>query len=187
MFVSFFGDPKLYLPEGRGDFSCRLPGSEVVLAPRQRRLLDGQRVLESRIPYLPDDIQGRVGSWCDRNDGICTDNIVLIPGAVGAHDEYAEEGAEIDEAAREIATQAGGAVPCQAPTIDTSILIIGVGTAGLDVAFVIDTTGSMGDDIEAARSIASQIGGDVVAQRDVSPSVEYRDFGDPLLLGWTAP
>lgn len=181
VFVSLFSDPKLYLPEGRGIFPAGCRGQKSSWRRGSVGCWTVNGVLESRNPYLPDDIQGRVGSWCDRNDGICTDNIALIPGALGAHDEYAEEGAEIDEAAREIATRLAERFPGQASTIDTSILIIGVGTAGLDVAVVIDTTGSMGDDIAAARSIASQIGGDVVAQRGRVAIVEYRDFGDPFV------
>ncbi len=54
------------------------------------------------MPYLPKDIEDRTGSWCDRNDGVCGDSLVDL-GLHHDHAEYADRGAEIDEAGREVA------------------------------------------------------------------------------------
>jgi hypothetical protein len=63
-------------------------------------------VLEARVPYLPKDIEDRAGSWCDRDDGVCSDNILDL-GLHDDHAEYADSGGEIDEAAGEIVGRLG--------------------------------------------------------------------------------
>lgn len=185
-FVALFGDPKLYLPEGRGPFPPACRGKEF---SRWRRgsvscWTDGG-ILESRRPYLPSDVEDRTGSWCDRNDGICNNNLTDL--ANKDHSQYADDGAEIDEAAREIAMALRDRLPDKADEIDVSIFIFGLGTAGLDIAFVIDTTGSMAGSIDAARSIAETAGEAIVGVRGRVALTEYRDFGDPVVSQIVTP
>ena len=102
-FVALFSDPKLHLPEGRGPFppACRGEAS-----PWRRGKIScwaDNGVLESRKPYLPEDIADRTGSWCDRDDGVCNGNLIDLA-LSRDHSAYAHAGAEIDEAAREIAS-----------------------------------------------------------------------------------
>jgi Cutinase len=101
-FVALFSDPKLYLPEGRGPFAPACRGEE---SPWRRGTVScwtDSGILEARNPYLPDDVQDRTGSWCDRNDGVCDGNPADWA-LYDDHAEYADRGAEIDDAAREIA------------------------------------------------------------------------------------
>jgi hypothetical protein len=100
-FVALFSDPKLYLPEGRGPLPHACRGGESPWRRGSVGCWTDHGVLEARVPYLPKDIEDRTGSWCDRNDGVCNDSLVDL-GLHDDHAEYADSGAEIDEAAREI-------------------------------------------------------------------------------------
>jgi hypothetical protein len=101
-FVALFSDPRLYLPEGRGPFPPACRGEESPWRRGSVSCWTDSGILEARKPYLPEDIADRAGSWCDRNDGICDGN--PADWALHAdHAEYADRGAEIDDAAREIA------------------------------------------------------------------------------------
>lgn len=98
--VSLFGDPNLYLPEGRGPFPPACRGAE--FSPWRRGsvgCLTDNGFLGARVPYLPAEMVGRTGSWCDREDPICNGNPADFAGS--AHDDYWRPGAEIDEAAAE--------------------------------------------------------------------------------------
>jgi hypothetical protein len=101
-FVALFSDPKLSLPEGRGPFPRACRGETSPWRRGGVSCWTDNGILEARTPYLPDDIEDRTGSWCDRNDGICNGNLVDW-GLHDDHAEYAIRGAEIDEAAGEIA------------------------------------------------------------------------------------
>lgn len=102
VFVSLFGDPKLYLPEGKGIFPSACRGAK--LSPWRRGAVScytDNGVLESRRPYLPTDIERRVGSWCDRNDPICNNNVADF--VHSTHGRYTQPGSGVDQAVRESA------------------------------------------------------------------------------------
>jgi hypothetical protein len=101
-FVALFSDPKLHLPEGSGLFPPACRGDESPWRRGSVGCRTDHGVLEARAPYVPEDIEDRTGSWCDRNDGVCGDSLVDL-GLHDDHAEYANTGAEIDEATREIA------------------------------------------------------------------------------------
>jgi hypothetical protein len=101
-FVALFSDPKLYLPEGRGPFPPACRGKESPWRRGSVSCWTDNGILEARKPYLPEDIEDRTGSWCDRNDGVCVDNPADLA-LYDDHAEYGDGGAEIDDAAREIA------------------------------------------------------------------------------------
>ena len=186
-FVSLFGDPKLYLPEGRGPFPPACRGNEFSAWRRGNvSCFTDNGILEAREPYLPSDIENRAGSWCDRNDPICNNNLADF--AVSAHSFYADDGAEMDEAAREIAAAIADRLPPErAEGIDTSILVLAAGANGIDVAFVIDTTGSMGGEIGAARSVADQVGTAIIDLRGRVALTEYRDAFDSFVAEVRTP
>lgn len=67
-FAALYGDPRssacnqyIRVPWARGDANCAL-GS-----------------LGTRLPYISNSLNGRVGSWCDKDDGICTGNLAYLP------------------------------------------------------------------------------------------------------------
>jgi hypothetical protein len=77
-FVALFGDPKLYLPEGRGPFppACRGSGYSKWRRGNVSCFTDNG-ILDARKPYLSSDIEDRAGSWCDRDDPICNNNYLF--------------------------------------------------------------------------------------------------------------
>ena len=112
-FVALFSDPKLHLPEGGGPFPPACRGECSAWRRGTVSCWTDSGILEARKPYLPEDIEGRTGSWCDRNDGTCNGN--LADWAVhDDHAEYADPGAEIAEAARELLMY--WTISCQTPT-----------------------------------------------------------------------
>lgn len=104
-FVALFGDPRLALPEGRGLFPSACRGG--ARSPWRRGdvgCLTDNGVLGARDPYLPGDLAGRTGSWCDRDDPICNDNFADF--ARSTHARYSV-GPAMAEAAAEVAARLG--------------------------------------------------------------------------------
>lgn len=103
-FAAMFGDPKLYLPEGKGVFPP---------ACSNRQLSDWRRTvpncqtdngtLGARNPYTQDRYIGRVGLWCNARDWICGSS--KNPLNNSGHGEYYQAGGAIDDAVREIVTK----------------------------------------------------------------------------------
>lgn len=185
-YAAMFGDPKLYLPEGRGIFPPACRGGE--LSPWRRGTVGcftDNGVLEARVPYVPTDMADRTGSWCDRDDPICTDNLFDTFGST--HGNYDDDGNGIDEAAREAAAAVAGRLADRGTGVNTSILLIGTGTTGLDVAFVIDTTGSMAGRIDAARQSANELATAITGRRGRVALTEYRDAGDSFVAAVRSP
>jgi predicted esterase len=96
-FVALFGDPTL-LTNGQGALPRACFGDHRPWRRGSIRCYQDGGVLGPRDPYVPLDIEDRVGSWCDRRDGICNGNEALF--LAEAHGEYPAE--EMPEAADEI-------------------------------------------------------------------------------------
>lgn len=89
--VALFSDPTLHLPEGESTESienCR-QGIAGTMSPWRRGTvrcstsngllnLDGLTFLRigPHTPYAPSDIESRIGSWCERTDGVCTGSVL---------------------------------------------------------------------------------------------------------------
>ena len=170
-FVALFGDPQFNprgrplsfaTPWARGDYPWYTIGG----------------ALGFRSPYIPDDMHDRVGSWCDREDPICTSNIRFAFDRA-AHGEY--PGFETLQAANEIAVKLREIRPELREGLKTTIIPISVRPSdNVDVTFVVDTTGSMGDDIDAAQASISQVTDALfsVARSPRVSLVDYKDEGD---------
>lgn len=120
-YVGLFGDPKLSLPEGRGIYPPACRGSS--LSPWRRGdvgCFTDNGVLEARVPYLPSDLVRRTGSWCDRGDPICTNNLLAFRGST--HSDYDLPGNGIDAAAQEAALALAGqtALAATVPALTTA-------------------------------------------------------------------
>ena len=89
--VALFSDPTLHLPEGESPGSiesCRQGVAETVSPWRRGTVscstsngllnLDGLTFLRigPYMPYVPSDIESRVGSWCERTDGVCSGSVL---------------------------------------------------------------------------------------------------------------
>lgn len=96
--VALFSDPTLHLPEGEDPAfvaSCAQGIPVTVSAWRRGNVgcstidgilnLDGLEFLNigSRARYVPPDIEARVGSWCERTDGVCTGSFLDL--ILGVH------------------------------------------------------------------------------------------------------
>jgi hypothetical protein len=186
-FVALFGDP--YLNTGNRwilgqtvPSACWSGKKPWVRGSAPCWIAGGQ--LGSRDPYVPGDMEQRVGSWCREFDGVCDGSFVdLAPSlAAGTHFQYYEPNSDMASAAYEAVKKLREFVPDQAAAFDVSWIPFSSGISGFDLAFVFDTTGSMGDDIDSAKSAATEI-----AQRWVlMPNgrvglVQYRDQGDSFV------
>ena len=73
IFAAFFGDPKLYLPEGEGgDRSPACRG--IYTSPYRKGVIDCKLHsgrLQARKPYLSEDMKYKSGLWCHTNDFVC--------------------------------------------------------------------------------------------------------------------
>ncbi|GAA3385447.1 cutinase family protein [Cryptosporangium minutisporangium] len=120
VFVALFGDPKLSLPEGRGVFPVACRGRS--LSPWRRgnaSCYTDNGVLDARSPYVPLELARRVGSWCDRDDPICTSNLGDF--ARSTHGTYAKPGRAVDQAVREAAAAVRDALGERGEGIDVTV------------------------------------------------------------------
>lgn len=83
-YAATFGDPKLYLPEGKNacknknlsEYRVHVPDCDV-----EEGILDGQK------PYQPFGFSKKVGAWCNQNDIMCGSDLNII-NPIGAHLAY---------------------------------------------------------------------------------------------------
>ncbi len=87
--VALFSDPTLYLPEGESPALVDGCQQGVMVSPWRRGSVgcstsngllnvDGLTFLRTgpHLPYLPSDMETRVGSWCEESDGVCTGSLL---------------------------------------------------------------------------------------------------------------
>lgn len=177
-FIAFFGDPKLYLPEGEGIYPDACRGKN--FSSYRRDIGDchaDNGSLGARKPYLTSKFSNKAGLWCKAVDFICGTSKLAYD--LAGHEKYAEEGGPIDKAAKEIAERLKKTLPKEKTTeIKTGHTKVGTGTTGLDVVFVIDTTGSMGGRIEQAKAFARAQAEKIKELRGRVALVAYKDAGD---------
>lgn len=109
-YVALYGDPKFYT--GSGDGNCAVnntPPSWVktwlwcddissVLSPASAYSEGVLTALGYRDPYIPKEFEGRVGSWCDYKDFVCTSNTAYALNG-GSHTyAYIEHGGRLPTA-----------------------------------------------------------------------------------------
>lgn len=100
LFVALFGDPKLYLPEGEGVDAPACRGEQF---SNWRRTVPDCRTssgaLDARTPYITEDMQDKVGLWCNDNDWICGSSKWALGNS--GHVQYTDDNGPIDAATRE--------------------------------------------------------------------------------------
>lgn len=112
VYTGLFGDPKLYYPEGEHGFMKTSPACKGQKLSVYRRgpintghpgcnLVNGS--LGGRIPYLPKDIEHRVGLWCNDQDFVC--GSAHFTWFMDGHGEYKDPGQGIDQSAKEAIVQ----------------------------------------------------------------------------------
>ena len=175
-FVAFFGDPKLYLPEGEGFRPPACRGEEY--SPWRRDVPDCRTdngSLGARKPYLPVGFLNKTGLWCNNDDMICGSSKW---GKTGGHFQYADPGNAAEKAAEEAAERLAVSLGSEVAEHFVWDIGRGNGTAGLDVVFVLDPTGSLSGRIALARQFANEMADAVHAANGRVALVTYRDRGD---------
>ncbi len=150
IYVSTFGDPKLFLPEGAGAIPLACLGQNFssyrVYAPDCKTYIGS---LNPRVPYLAAGWEEKVGLWCKENDIICGASLKfgepreyhnllekIIQSALFSHTRYSLDGIYIS-AAKTIVEKVKEIYPDKFHDDPTVI------SNNRDTVILIDTTGSM--------------------------------------------
>ncbi len=190
-FVALFGDPRLDAGNQASLLDPPIPWACLDGQPIWMRGDSGcatsMGIFGARRPYLPSDIEGRVGSWCRKNDAACTGSYIDILPSVSiepfTHHRYFDPNAESAMAAQEAATRLQAFVPAHPEAFDVSLNQFVDGQAGADLAFVIDTTGSMWgaiDDVKSGATALAQLWTSLFHNGRVA-LIEFKDQGDPFV------
>lgn len=174
IYVSTFGDPKLYLPEGKSTILGAIPKTPdacrgLNLSPYRISVPDCRAyegILGSYRPYQPEDYAGKLGTWCNEKDIMCSSG-----SSISDHTSYASSNLYRD-AASVIARKLTAAFP------DKTNWVEALRKAKHNVAFVIDTTISMTNVIEQYKTEAKALAAQVKADGGDVALFEYRDLRD---------
>lgn len=170
IYTATFGDPKIYLPEGRGLIPAACYGQN--LSEYRTYVPDCHAykgLLGSNQPYQPSGFSGKLGTWCNDRDFLCSSKW-----DVGNHSEYIADG-HYASAAKVIAKKLRAAFPSKftnspAPVTRTTH----------DVAILIDSTFSMDPMIERYKNEARKLARQTLAGGGRVALYEYRDLDDPF-------
>lgn len=162
VFVATFGDPKIFLPEGAGPVppACGGKGlSEYRVYVPDCRAYEG--MLGARNPYMVAGYEGKVGTWCNRYDILCSSYF-----SIKSHTSYAEDGL-YEDASRYILSKVGA-----------SFGIINQYTSPHDTAILIDSTGSMNGLIAKYKTEALRLAQKTLETGGRVALYDYRDLKD---------
>ena len=163
IYAATFGDPKIYLPEGKGllpdacynrnlsDYRMYVPDCQAY-----------KGLLGAYVPYRPDSLAGKVGTWCNRRDIFCSSRHNITD-----HVSYVEEDL-YEDASRVIIDK-----------ISRTFGIKNTFSSPHDTAIVIDSTGSMRDMIKKYKDEALRLATETLAIDGRVALYDYRDLGDP--------
>ncbi|MBQ6414015.1 cutinase family protein [Candidatus Saccharibacteria bacterium] len=163
IYVATFGDPKIYLPEGEGIIPAACRGEN--LSDYRMYVPDCQAykgILGAYIPYEPDDYAGKMGTWCNGRDILCSSHV-----SIQDHVTYVTNGL-YEDASRVIFDKI-----CQAFGVENNI------SSPHDTAILIDSTGSMASMIEEYKTEALRLAEETLASGGRVALYDYRDLGDP--------
>ena len=163
IYAATFGDPKIYLPEGKGLIPAACRGEN--LSDYRMYVPDCQAykgLLGAYIPYEPEALIGKVGTWCNRRDIFCSSRFNMSD-----HTSYISE-ALYEDASRVIfdkITKAFG--------LENHISSLH------DTAFLIDSTGSMAGLIDSYKAEALRLATETLNSGGRVALYDYRDLDDP--------
>lgn len=170
IYVATFGDPKLYLPEGKGMIPPACLGkshSDYRVYVPDCRAYEG--VLGSYRPYQPAGYKNKLGVWCNQKDIMCSSGA-----SIEDHTSYTSEGLYYN-AAREIKTH----LKREFPDAFTSGSSKPWASVAHNIAFVFDTTVSMVNYLKAHSQAADELSKQVTSEGGSAAIVEFRDLDDP--------
>ena len=163
IYMATFGDPKIYLPEGEGIIPAACHGEN--LSDYRMYVPDCQAykgILGAYIPYEPEAYIGKIGTWCNKGDILCSSHY-----NIGDHTRYVSEGL-YEDASRVIYDKI-----CKAFGIKNTI------SSPHDTAILIDSTGSMESLIEQYKAEALRLAKETLESGGRVALYDYRDLNDP--------
>lgn len=171
LYVATFGDPKIYLPEGNNrilEVIPKIPDACLGknLSPYRIDVPDCRAyegVLGSYRPYQPATYAGKVGTWCNESDIMCSSGM-----STNDHVLYVAKQLYVD-AARKIATIV------RQELADRISIGDDLAKHMHDIAFVVDSTISMRDALDDYRAEAKKLAAAAVASGGRVALFEYRD------------
>lgn len=167
LFASTFGDPKLFLPEGRGLIPPACLGQKFSLYRAHVpdcRTDDG--ILTGSQPYVPNQYQYHFGAWCNAGDFMCGSYFDFKQDVLAAHLAYNKD-SSYPQAARFIVNRLKQAFPQKfRPSISR------------DTVFLIDTTGSMQDLYVPFVKYAKELAEKTLQDNGRISLFQFRDFTD---------
>ena len=166
IYAATFGDPKLYLPEGENDLEHPIPA-----ACYNRDLSDYRRyvpdcfayegILGSYRPYEPEAFIGKLGTWCNTKDIMCSN---FFNPSIEDHVSYIRDGL-YEDASRYIFDK-----------ITTAFAIENTYYSPHDTAILIDSTGSMGRFIKKYKERAIEFAIQTFEKGGRVALYDYRDL-----------
>ena len=163
IYAATFGDPKIYLPEGKGLMPAACRGEN--LSDYRMYVPDCQAykgLLGAYVPYEPEALAGKVGTWCNKRDIFCSSRL-----SISDHVGYVADNL-YEDASRVI--------------FDKITKIFGIEnkvSSPHDTAFLIDSTGSMASMINSYKAEALRLATETLNSGGRVALYDYRDLGDP--------
>ncbi len=167
IYAATFGDPKLYLPEGKGIMPAACRGEN--LSDYRMYVPDCQAykgLLGAYIPYEPLNLTGKVGTWCNKRDIFCSSKHLDIRG-INDHITYIADNL-YEDASRVIVDKI-----CKTFGIENQI------SSPHDTAILIDSTGSMSSMIDKYKAEALRLANETIESGGRIALYDYRDLDDP--------
>lgn len=159
IYAATFGDPKIYLPEGAGavPVACKGEGlsSYRIYVPDCKAY---KGLLGARIPYISSTYDGKVGTWCNRYDILCSSYY-----SIKSHTSYVSDGL-YEDASRFIFSKIAATFNFQNEY-----------TSPHDTAILIDSTGSMSSLISKYKAEAYRLAEKTLAAGGRVALYDYRD------------
>ena len=162
IYAATFGDPKIYLPEGEGLLPAACRGEN--LSSYRMYVPDCQAhkgILGATIPYQPVGYEGKIGTWCNKRDILCSSKF-----SVSDHESYEKDGL-YEDASRPIFAKI------------TDFFKIPNHISSLhDTAFLIDATWSMDRLIDQYKAEAERLAKQTLDSGGRVALYSYYDLND---------
>lgn len=168
VYVATFGDPKIYLPEGKGIIPDACIGKN--LSNYRANVVDCRAykgILGAYQPYQPKTYYDKLGTWCNGEDIMCSSKMSLQD-----HTSYASTNLYA-QASDVILNKIRQTFPDKLTSSATKISFH-------DIVILIDSTGSMGPIINTYKAEAKRLAQKNYAQGGRVALYEYRDLSDPF-------
>ncbi len=166
IYAATFGDPKIYLPEGKGSYPAACQNKD--LSDYRMYVPDCYAytgLLGAYVPYEPGALIGKVGTWCNKHDIFCSSYLSINDHTSYISDDLYEDAAKVIFS--KIVDSFG---------LDSRVASIH------DTAILIDSTGSMRSLINQYKDEAYRLATETLESGGRVALFDYRDLNDPYPL-----